>query len=44
MLSTAKNCIAIAKKKIIKLKEQQSYKQLILREKVIKLEKEINLT
>jgi hypothetical protein len=44
MLGTAENRITIAKKKIIELEEQQSYKQLILGERVIKLKKEVDLT
>jgi chromosome segregation ATPase len=42
-LGAAENRTAIAKKKIIELEEQQSYKQLILGERVIKLEKEVDL-
>jgi hypothetical protein len=44
VLGAAKNCTAIAKKKIIELKKQQSYKQLILKKRVIKLKKEVDLT
>jgi predicted nucleic acid-binding Zn-ribbon protein len=42
-LGAAENRTAIAKKKIIELEEQQSYEQLILGERVIKLEKEVDL-
>ncbi|KAH8650306.1 hypothetical protein BGZ60DRAFT_534402 [Tricladium varicosporioides] len=43
-LHAAENRIAIAKEKNIELEEQQSYKQLILRERVTELEKEVDLT